>query len=513
MYLTKNNHRPIQQPAGYDPTEYEILKRRIQTGKSNVWKGHFEKDTNNHEVFETNLSTDHVGGNVIDDDGNPVTWADATYAQREQMYQAHVRWNLGMLYWLANDPDLHALATDPCQSQEVQDLVQEIIDDTDGLGFAQGEHTETGGFPRQLYVREARRMVSDAVMTQAHYAGTEVADDPVGLANYFADSHHVRRIVIDGKVHAEGNTGGGPESLWGISYRSMVPADGEANNLVVATTISASSVAWNSMRMEPTFMVLGQSAATAASLSLDAGIDVQELDYDDLYDQLIAGGQLLAGDGPLRTTGVYDESAVQANAVDTEASGNDVTLAQFKALLSAAYDSDRGGVIDFEGTGFSTNSGIEADYGANGTQTLILSVGPNNVKGFGDAWGGVDADATPTSFTRVLRGSKAWDFEFSTGLTAVGVTVLPRAGGTIDAIIELEDGSRITKATGISIGDDVFFAYTASASNPIVGLELDNHGQFNELDDLAFVVVPEPGTLALLGLGGLAALARRRHRA
>ena len=513
MYLTKNNPQPIQQPADYDPTEYEILKRRILTGKSNVWRGNFEKDTNNHEVFDTNLSTDHVGGNVIDDNGNTVTWADANYQQREQMYQAHVRWNLGMLYWLANDPDLHALATDPSQPQDVKNLVNRIINDMDGLGFAQGEHTETGGFPRQLYVREARRMVSDEVMTQAHYQGNIVVDDPIALANYFADSHHVRRIVVDGKVHAEGNTGGGPESIWGISYKSIVPADGEASNLVVATTISTSSVAWNSMRMEPTFMVLGQTAATAAALAIDADVDVQDLDYDQLEQQLIVGGQLIAHGTKLRAGNTYDENDTQANTVDTEATGNNISLADFKALITQAADKGDGGVIDFERNSFETDAGLQASYGADGQKTLGITVGPDNVKGGSPAWQGVWADATPISYSRVLRGSKVWDFEFETGLTAVGVTVLNRSGGTVDMIVELADGQRVDVVTGQAINNDTFFAYTADPSNPILSLELDNHGRFNELDDLGFVVVPEPGTLMLLGLAGPLLFARRSRRA
>ena len=513
MYLTKNNNpQPIQQPAGYDKTEYEILKRRILTGNSSVWKGNFEKDTNNHEVFQTDLSTDHVGGNVIDDNGNPVTWADASYQQREQMYQSHVRWNLGMLHWLANDPDLHALATDPSQPQDVRDLVQRIINDMDGLGFAQGEHTETGGFPRQLYVREARRMVSDEVMTQAHYQGDIVVDDPIALANYFADSHHVRRIVIDGKVHAEGNTGGGPESIWGISYKSIVPADGEASNLVVPTTISASSVAWNSMRMEPTFMVLGQTAATAAALAIDAGVDVQDLDYDLLERQLIAGGQLIAYGTDLQTSNTYDENDTQTNAVDTEASGNNISLADFKALITQAAGNGDGGVIDFERNGFETSQGLEAAYGVNGEKTLGISVGSNSELGSDGSWRGLPADATPISYSRVLRGARVWDFEFDTGLIAVGVTVLDRKGGTVDMIVELADGQRVEVVTGQAINNDTFFAYTADASNPIVSLELDNDGKYNELDDLAFVTVPEPGTLSLLGLGGLGVLVRRRRR-
>jgi len=500
MYLTKNNPQPIQQPAGYDKTEYEILKRRILTGNSSVWKGNFEKDTNNHEVFQTDLSTDHVGGNVIDDNGNPVTWADASYQQREQMYQSHVRWNLGMLYWLANDPDLHALANDSSQPQDVQDLVQRIINDMDGLGFAQGEHTETGGFPRQLYVREARRMVSDEVMTQAHYLGDIVVDDPIALANYFADSHHVRRIVVDGKVHAEGNTGGGPESIWGISYKSIVPADGEASNLVVPTTISASSVAWNSMRMEPTFMVLGQTAATAAALAIDAGVDVQDLDYDQLEQELIVGGQLIAHGTNLRTGNTYDENDTQANAVDTEATGNNISLADFKTLITRAADNGDGGVIDFERNGFETSQGLDAAYGVNGEKTLGISVGSNSELGFDKSWKGVPADATPISYSRVLRGAKVWDFEFDTGLTAVAVTILDRAGGAVDMIVELADGQRHEVVTGQAINDDTFFAYAADASNPIVSLELDNNGKFNELDDLAFIVELLPGDANLDGV-------------
>ena len=223
----------------------------------------------------------------------------------------------------------------------------------------------------------------------------------------------------------------------------------------------------------------------------------------------------------LLTTDVYDPTGDGSNDIDTEATGNDITLADFRTLVDNAYDNDAGGVINFDELSDTLLNGFTADYGASGTETLTVTVGSNNVPGSGQsgsAWNVRNASGSNGAISdpKVLRGAFTWDFDFDTGLTAVAGTIIRRslAGGDVTATVELQDGTRITKVTDQAIGTntDVFFAYTASAGNPIVSLELAN-GEFNEFDELGFVIVPEPATLALLGLGGAVMLAGRKRRA
>ena len=219
----------------------------------------------------------------------------------------------------------------------------------------------------------------------------------------------------------------------------------------------------------------------------------------------------------LLTTDVYDPTGDGSNDIDTEATGNDITLSAFRTLVDTAYDDDAGGVINFDelsdqdlGTGFA------ADYGTNGTETLTVTAGTNNDTPLSNAgWFVRDpsASAGAISNDKVLRGAHDWDFDFDTGLTAVAITFIERnsKNPTVVATIELQDGTR-TEKFNATASDDTFFAYTASASNPIVSLEIAT-GDYHEVDELGFVIVPEPATLALLGLGGAVMLAGRKRRA
>jgi hypothetical protein len=160
-------------------------------------------------------------------------------------------------------------------------------------GLCRDEFVYNGGWPYQLYVREARRMVSDYVMTQHNCQGRTVAADSIGLAAYTMDSHHVQRYVVNGHARNEGDVQVGGFRPYPISYRSMVPREGQCENLFVPVCLSASHIAYGSIRMEPVFMVLGQSAATAASLAIDSGSTVQRVDYAELRNRLLADEQIL----------------------------------------------------------------------------------------------------------------------------------------------------------------------------------------------------------------------------
>jgi hypothetical protein len=163
-------------------------------------------------------------------------------------------------------------------------------------GLAADEFAATGGWPHQLYVREARRMVSDYVMTEHNCRGTTEAPDVIGLAAYTMDSHNCRRFARAGRVWNEGDVQVAGFPPYPISYRAIVPRRGQCENLIVPVCLSSSHIAYGSIRMEPVFMILGQSAAAAANLAIAAGCTVQDVPYSQLRDQLIRDGQVLAWD-------------------------------------------------------------------------------------------------------------------------------------------------------------------------------------------------------------------------
>nr|WP_246459154.1 FAD-dependent oxidoreductase [Puniceicoccus vermicola] len=310
MFTTWTNKQPIFKPDGYDAANFEILYRFHKNG-GDASVRRIANDVNNHHLFDRGVATDHIGGNRWPDgEGGFIPWWEADYATRELIYQSHVNWQLGMLWYVKTDPAYAALTSDPSVSPSQQDAIQEAIDRVNAFGFPIGEHPETQGWPHELYVREARRMVSDHVTTQDHYDGNTPVPDPVGLANYRADAHHSRRFVgADGTVRVEGDTGGHDHIPWGIPYRALVPPADNTTNLLVPWSISASHVAFCSMRMEPCFMVLSQSASTAAGLAIDQKISVQEVDYAELRMRLIADRQILGADTVVHETEVIVDNA------------------------------------------------------------------------------------------------------------------------------------------------------------------------------------------------------------
>ena len=161
------------------------------------------------------------------------------------------------------------------------------------FGLCKDEFLDTGGWPNQLYVREARRMVSDYVMTEHHCRGKEVATDSLGLAAYNMDSHNCQRIVKNGHAENEGDVQVPPMKPYPISYRAIVPKSSECEDLLVPVCLSATHIAYGSIRMEPVFMILGQSAATVACLAIDAECGAQKVDYSKLRERLVADKQIL----------------------------------------------------------------------------------------------------------------------------------------------------------------------------------------------------------------------------
>ncbi len=272
MCLTqdKGNQIPWTKPEGYDPKPYELLARLLQIDSSEVY-GKFDKlrggkvDKNNHGA----VSTDFIGQN----------WAypEADYATRESLFQQHVQWHRGLFWFLSTDERVPAEAREFMAS----------------WGLAKDEFPETGGWPHQLYVRESRRMVSDYISTEADCVHDRQPDDSVGLAAYNMDSHNCRRFVQDGIVHNEGDVQVAPSGPYSISYRSIVPRAGECENLFVPVCMAASHIAYGSIRMEPVFMILGQSSSIAATLAIEASVALQGVSYSKLKPRLEAAGQVL----------------------------------------------------------------------------------------------------------------------------------------------------------------------------------------------------------------------------
>ena len=265
------NRVTFAKPPMYDPGRYELLLRVFQTG----WRETFQKfdpipnrktDTNNHGPF----STDDIGMNY--------DYPDATYERRREIIQEHEIYQKGWCYFLAND------------SRVPEDVREEM----QRWGLARDEFTDNGNWPHQLYIRETRRMVGRYIMTENDVLGNREVPEPVGMGSYTMDSHNVQRYVTpDGYVQNEGDIGVHPPKPYHIAFGSLVPKQEECINLLVPVCVSCSHIAFGSIRMEPVFMILGQSAAAAASLAIDNDCAVQELDYIKLRDQLLQDGQRL----------------------------------------------------------------------------------------------------------------------------------------------------------------------------------------------------------------------------
>ncbi len=264
------NRRAWDKPANYDPRWFELLLRNFEAGDHRVpwnpvWMPNRKTDTNNNYA----ISTDFIGMNW--------EYPEADYATREKIWRQHEAWQKGLMWTLANN------------SRVPEKVRAEFL----RIGLAKDEFTENGNWPRQLYIREARRMVSDYVMSEKNCTRAEVVADSVGMGAYNMDSHHVQRyITAEGYVRNEGDVQVRVRP-YPISYRSIRPKASECTNLLAPVCLSASHIAYGSIRMEPVFMVLGQSAATAAVHAIDQNVDVQRIDNGKLKTQLEKDGQVL----------------------------------------------------------------------------------------------------------------------------------------------------------------------------------------------------------------------------
>jgi hypothetical protein len=281
-----SNRIPFEKPPGYDERRYELLFRNFEAGEKRIpWSPTLmpnrKTDTNNNYGF----STDYIGESY--------DWPEGDYATRERNFQEHLQYQKGLMWTLANHPR----------------VPEPIRKEVSRWGNCKDEFAEHGGWSHQIYVREARRMVSEYLMTQHHCQGRQVVSDSVGLAAYTMDSHNVQRHVDAKKqVRNEGDVQVGGFPPYPISYRSIVPSASECDNLLVPVCLAATHIAYGSIRMEPVFMVLGQSAATAACQSIDADVAVQKVDYDKLRQRLEDDKQVLVWTGPVPAKNVSIDS-------------------------------------------------------------------------------------------------------------------------------------------------------------------------------------------------------------
>lgn len=273
MCLTDHpeNSVPFPKPDGYDPKQYELLLRIFDAG----WRETFDKfdpipnrktDTNNHGP----MSTDNIGYNY--------DYPEASYERRREIIKEHETYQKGWLYFIANDPRV---------PRDVQQAMRR-------WGLARDEFKDNGNWPHQIYVREARRMKGMFVMTENELLKRRPTPDSVGMGSYTIDSHNVQRYVTpEGYVQNEGDIGVPTKGPYEIAYGALVPKKEQCENLLVPVCVSSSHIAFGSIRMEPVFMILGQSAATSAAIAIDDRLAVQDVPYAKLRKQLMKDGQIL----------------------------------------------------------------------------------------------------------------------------------------------------------------------------------------------------------------------------
>jgi hypothetical protein len=269
------NRLPWPKPENYDERDFELLFRNFEAGDMRVpWAPIYmpnrKTDVNNNFAF----STDFIGMNY--------RYPNGSYAERAAIWREHERYQKGLMWSLANHP-------------RVPESIRQIFQKN---GLAADEFRETGGWPPQMYVREARRMIGEYVMSEKNCLRREVVEDSIGMGAYNMDSHNTQRHVTDdGFVRNEGDVQI-PTKPYPISYRSICPPRNQCTNLLVPVCLSASHIAYGSIRMEPVFMVLGQSSAIAASIGIRSERSVQDIPYDSLKPLLMEAGQVLDFQSP-----------------------------------------------------------------------------------------------------------------------------------------------------------------------------------------------------------------------
>ncbi|MEK7951375.1 FAD-dependent oxidoreductase [Luteolibacter soli] len=311
LCLTNNaaNRVMVAKPAGYKDEDFELVLRAVEAGQTQFLKMDAMPNAKTDSNNKGGVSLDYIGRNW----GLGWDWSTLNHQQRAALAAEHAYWHLGLLWTIQNHPRVLAKVG-------ASGLYS-------GWGLPLDEFTDTGHFPPQLYVREARRMVSDYVMTTKNCAGTIVAPDSVGMGAYTMDSHHIQRFNDNGSVKNEGGVGEEVPAPYPISYRSLIPKVGQCENLLVPWCLSASHAAFASARMEPVFMAMGESSAVAAALAINDGTSVQQVPYAKLASVLRVKGQVLT------------QSAASGIVVDSEdATGVTITGAWTASTGTAGFN-------------------------------------------------------------------------------------------------------------------------------------------------------------------------------
>ena len=268
---TEANRAPFPKPNNYDPMQYELLLRIYNSG----WRETFNKfdpipnlktDVNNHGPF----SFDNIGMNY--------DYPEASYKRRKEIIKEHQNYQQGLLYFIANDQRVPA---------DVQLEMKK-------WGLAKDEFKDNGNWPHQIYVREARRMIGEFVMTENEIQGKQPVNNSIGMGSYTMDSHNTQRYITpDGYVQNEGDISVHPKNPYKIDLGAILPKIEECTNMIVPVAVSSSHIAFGSIRMEPVFMILGQSAGTIASMSVEKNLAIHKLPYEEIKTQLLEAGQIL----------------------------------------------------------------------------------------------------------------------------------------------------------------------------------------------------------------------------
>ncbi len=267
----QQNRVPFTRPDDYDPSQYELLVRVLEAGWNQVFAKfdaipNLKTDVNNHGPF----SFDHIGVSY--------DYPEASYVRRREIIEEHESYQKGLLYFIANDPRIPA----------------EIQEEMKKWGLAKDEFRDNEHWPHQIYIREARRMIGEFVMTENEIQGKTPVDRSIGMGSYTMDSHNIQRYITpEGYVQNEGDIGVHPQDPYKIDMGTILPKKAECSNLLVPVAVSSSHIAFGSIRMEQVFMILGQSAATVAVIALESKTSVQDVSYDKLKAILIKDGQVL----------------------------------------------------------------------------------------------------------------------------------------------------------------------------------------------------------------------------
>lgn len=266
----EGNVVPFEKPENYDPAQYELLRRIFKGGRHSMFGGgkipNMKRDVNNVGPF----SSDNIGMNY--------EYPEASYEERKLILQEHIDYHKGLLYFWGHD----------------ESVPERLRNNINKWGLAKDEFQDNGHWPYQIYVREARRMIGEFVMTENEILGKNKVQKSIGMGSYTMDSHNTQRYITkEGYVQNEGDLGVDAEDPYQIDLGTILPKKEECENLLVPVAVSSSHIAYGSIRMEPVFMILGQSAGTTAALALDLESEIHDIPYEKIKDKLLDDGQIL----------------------------------------------------------------------------------------------------------------------------------------------------------------------------------------------------------------------------